>query len=302
MSTASQADKADQQRADTGLAAPFARGPVRAGVLLVWLLTSFAGGALMNRVKDNMETTVTPPSGTKAKAAKEANAAYFPPAPVTITVLLKSINGSVLVDVDDVPPVTLTEEEGMTGATWSYKTAGTAAAASLMGDLEKLTGRYSDVCDNLTFRSLLTSLELPSYAVEANAHSLVSVDGTALQAVVSFSTCHGRRVTFDCVTGKEDYCDPVADLEDDLVDYAERLPSAAVPALAMTVTSQNLLSKAAKDAGQKTMKLTYVMIVPSLLVLSVMLGGVRMLLPVLLAFLAAATSTYLILYPIEKVS
>mmetsp|Transcript_1548 Transcript_1548/g.4369 ORF Transcript_1548/g.4369 Transcript_1548/m.4369 type:complete len:913 (+) Transcript_1548:296-3034(+) len=272
--------------------------PVRMAIIVLWLIVGVAGLLLLKPMLANMVTDVSAPSGTAAYESAQVQAEMFPLVAFDITVLVASKNGAPILNVHskDTPDTALTP-----------------VAAGVSGELQEIVMKYSDRCANITYTSFFTvdnaSLpsSIPSPLVPAVKTAILGAtekrffneDGSAMLALASITKCDSKLVTAACV-GKESACDPVAQLQDDLLNYAgETLPgSTAGDQLDAQVTSLSLIQEAAMEATAATMDVSTKTFPLALLVLGCMLVNARLLLLPILSIVCVLGVSVLAVYPL----
>ena len=272
--------------------------PVRLTICAVWLILAVAGIIVMKPMMASLVTDISSPPGTASYDATQVYSDSFAPPALDITVLVSSKDGSPIINMaDNLNPMTPL----------------TADAQAVSGALQSIVMGYAQQCANISFASYfsMVNASLPDSipaTLEREAQLALGIAGkdqffntgaTSMIAITSISTCHSKAVNTLCV-GKESYCDPVVDLQNSLLDYAETtLPaSAGGSTLKAQVVSLPLMNAAAKDGIESTMDISTYTLPAALLVLACMLLNARLLLLPIFVIVGVLGCSILVVYPI----
>eukprot|EP01050_Picozoa_sp_SAG11_P010189 SAG11_NODE_1008_length_6205_cov_3.939240_3_plen_334_part_00 len=205
---------------------------LRLGIAFACFGVVLCGAVIYRPFSRNLVVSLNPPPNSPSGIAKAVKAQYFEPDPILLVALLAAPDGAPLLNVS--APFSLAPNRTIGPRNWT--TPLTPCAATVSHELRAIAHKYDNLCEYAFlsyFDMLASSTEHPKLqeALQlATRAQLFDSNGSHALVVVSLTTCHGQRLTSECV-GKQQHCDPVVRLTDEFATYAEahpgRRPSAA---------------------------------------------------------------------------
>jgi len=246
-----------------------------------------------------LATDISSPSGTASYDAQRVYSTMFPSPPVQVSIMVSSKSTAPIINVHEM----------------DLSTPLTAAARSVSESLDNITMKYQHACTNISYTSFFTTVGMvPQWPAFPKLHNITeeilssvfeetffNAAGTSMLAIASVATCNSQTVTTACV-GSDSYCDPVQDLQNDLLDFVNNaLPASAEGAeLEAQVISLPLIYEASMAGIDSTMDISTATFPIALLVLGIMLCNARLLLLPILTIVGVLGSSILLVYPIAS--
>mmetsp|Transcript_66403 Transcript_66403/g.110398 ORF Transcript_66403/g.110398 Transcript_66403/m.110398 type:complete len:867 (+) Transcript_66403:140-2740(+) len=276
-----------------------AKWQVRALVTLVFAAITVGGVINIKSFMANLNTGVDPPRGSPSAIANDEYIRYFQTAPVIITILVQSQDGSPIVN-------TSATESFWPMVIEDFATPLTPAAANLSAVLRsrvnasmygKCNASFMSFWDPIggPFSSLVSSVVEWAEMASHFSKRFFDKEGSSTLMVVTIKECYGQPVWVKCVD-KQDFCDPIRSLDDELSDYSRGVASG----LHVMVTSFPDVNQAILGGIRQTLDYSTMTLPFALLVLALCVCNLRLLVCTLLNILLCLCGTIFVMYPISS--